>query len=81
MLTSVISGNVHYALLVDASRSTCWRSQDYNSVGPARSWPQYRALSIAALATSKILIGLRRIRPAAPTPKLGNLHPNAFKVT
>ena len=50
-------------------------------MGPAGSWFQHRALSIAALATSEILIGLHRIRPAAPTPKLGDLRSNGFKVT
>lgn len=74
MLTSLISGIM--TSLLDESRSAGSETPDHGFVEPAGSiYSSY----YCALATSGIHTGLHRIRPAAPTPKLGPRGPIALK--
>jgi hypothetical protein len=80
MLTSVISAIVRCELFAGRITFSVLENADHSSAESAGSWFPSTALSIAALATIEIHIGLHRIRPAAPNPKLGNLT-HGFNVT
>ena len=66
----LFAGRITFSMLGNAALEFC---------GTSGSWFRSTALSIAALATGETHIGLHRIRPAAPTHKLGNLRPQCLQ--